>query len=117
MVAAGFLSQYLSGPLPYVRRHITINKSVSGPNVVDSYIYTYIHTVERAPLYNGHLPITATLKSPSAFPSLFDLCRTATCPTRHMKSELVLAAQKIVIKTKKNPQKTPTKKPKYSRHI
>ena len=24
--AAGFLSQYLSGPLPYVRRHITVNK-------------------------------------------------------------------------------------------
>ena len=24
--AAGFLSHYLSGPLPYVRRHITVNK-------------------------------------------------------------------------------------------
>ena len=24
--AAGFLSSYLSGPLPYVRRHITVNK-------------------------------------------------------------------------------------------
>ena len=26
LAAAGFLSRYLSGPLPYVRRHITINK-------------------------------------------------------------------------------------------
>ena len=25
VVAAGFLSQYLSGPLPYVQHHITIN--------------------------------------------------------------------------------------------
>ena len=25
MAAAGFLSRYLSGPLPYVRRHITVN--------------------------------------------------------------------------------------------
>ena len=24
--AAGFLSRYLSGPLPYVRRHITVTK-------------------------------------------------------------------------------------------
>ena len=24
--AAGFLSHYVSGPLPYVRRHITVNK-------------------------------------------------------------------------------------------
>ena len=26
VVAAGFLSHYLSGPLPYVRSHITVNK-------------------------------------------------------------------------------------------
>ena len=26
VTAAGFLSQYLSGPLPYGRRHITVNK-------------------------------------------------------------------------------------------
>ena len=26
VVAAGFLSRYLNGPLPYVRRHITVNK-------------------------------------------------------------------------------------------
>ena len=26
VVAAGFLSHYLSGPLPYVRRHITVDK-------------------------------------------------------------------------------------------
>ena len=26
VTAAGFLSHYLSGPLPYVRRHITVNK-------------------------------------------------------------------------------------------
>ena len=26
MTAAGFLSRYLSGPLPYVRHHITVNK-------------------------------------------------------------------------------------------
>ena len=26
MAAAGFLSRYLTGPLPYVRRHITVNK-------------------------------------------------------------------------------------------
>ena len=26
VVAAGFLSHYLSGPLPYVRHHITVNK-------------------------------------------------------------------------------------------
>ena len=26
VAAAGFLSRYLSGPLPYVRRHITVNK-------------------------------------------------------------------------------------------
>ena len=26
VAAAGFLSHYLSGPLPYVRRHITVNK-------------------------------------------------------------------------------------------
>ena len=26
VVAAGFLSRYLSGPLPYVRRHVTVNK-------------------------------------------------------------------------------------------
>ena len=26
LVAAGFLYRYLSGPLPYVRRHITVNK-------------------------------------------------------------------------------------------
>ena len=25
MAAAGFLSRYLNGPLPYVRRHITVN--------------------------------------------------------------------------------------------
>ena len=29
MAAAGFLSRYLSGPLPYVRRHITVNKMLS----------------------------------------------------------------------------------------
>ena len=29
MAAAGFLSGYLSGPLPYVRRHITVNKMLS----------------------------------------------------------------------------------------
>ena len=28
MVAAGFLSHYLTGPLPYVRRHITVNYNV-----------------------------------------------------------------------------------------
>ena len=28
MVAAGFLSRYLRGPLPYVRHHITVNKNV-----------------------------------------------------------------------------------------
>ena len=28
MEAAGFLSRSLSGPLPYVRRHITVNKNV-----------------------------------------------------------------------------------------
>ena len=28
MVAADFLSHYMSGPLPYVRRHITVNKNV-----------------------------------------------------------------------------------------
>ena len=28
MVAAGFLSRYVNGPLPYVRRHITVNKNV-----------------------------------------------------------------------------------------
>ena len=28
MAAAGFLSHYLSGPLPYVRRHITIKQNV-----------------------------------------------------------------------------------------
>ena len=26
--AAGFLSRYLTGPLPYVRRHITVNDNV-----------------------------------------------------------------------------------------
>ena len=26
VVAAGFLSLYLSGPLPYIRCHITVNK-------------------------------------------------------------------------------------------
>ena len=26
VAAAGFLSRYLNGPLPYVRRHITVNK-------------------------------------------------------------------------------------------
>ena len=26
VAAAGFFSSYLSGPLPYVRRHITVNK-------------------------------------------------------------------------------------------
>ena len=26
VATAGFLSRYLNGPLPYVRRHITINK-------------------------------------------------------------------------------------------
>ena len=28
MVAADFLSCYLNGPLPYIRRHITVNKNV-----------------------------------------------------------------------------------------
>ena len=28
VVAAGFLSRYLNGPLPYVRRHITVNNHV-----------------------------------------------------------------------------------------
>ena len=28
VAAAGFLSHYLNGPLPYVRRHITVNKNV-----------------------------------------------------------------------------------------
>ena len=28
MAAAGFHSRYLNGPLPYVQRHITINKNV-----------------------------------------------------------------------------------------
>ena len=26
VAATGFLSRYLNGPLPYVRRHITVNK-------------------------------------------------------------------------------------------
>ena len=26
VAAAGFVSRYLNGPLPYVRRHITVNK-------------------------------------------------------------------------------------------
>ena len=29
VAAAGFLSHYLSGPLPYVRCHITVNKKPS----------------------------------------------------------------------------------------
>ena len=28
VVAAGFLSHYLCGPVPYVQHHITINKNV-----------------------------------------------------------------------------------------
>ena len=28
MVAAGFHAAYLNGPLPYVQRHITVNKNV-----------------------------------------------------------------------------------------
>ena len=28
VAAAGFLSRYLNGPLPYVQRHITVKKSV-----------------------------------------------------------------------------------------
>ena len=28
MAAVGFLSHYLSGPLPYARRHITVNRNV-----------------------------------------------------------------------------------------
>ena len=28
MVAAGFLSHYLSGPIPYIRRDKTVNKNV-----------------------------------------------------------------------------------------
>ena len=28
VAAAGFLSRYLNGPLPYVRRHITVTKCV-----------------------------------------------------------------------------------------
>ena len=28
VAAAGLLSRYLNGPLPYVRRHITVNKNV-----------------------------------------------------------------------------------------
>ena len=33
MAAVGFLSNYLSGPLPYVRRHITINKMCSSASI------------------------------------------------------------------------------------
>ena len=29
MAAAGFLSRYVSGPLPYVWRHIIVNKTVA----------------------------------------------------------------------------------------
>ena len=29
MVVAGFLFHYLSGPLPYVLRHITVNKMLT----------------------------------------------------------------------------------------
>ena len=29
MAAAGFLSRYLSGPVPYVRRHIAVNNVLS----------------------------------------------------------------------------------------
>ena len=29
VATAGFLSRYLNGPLPYVRRHITVNKCVN----------------------------------------------------------------------------------------
>ena len=28
VAAVGFLSRYLNGPLPYVRRYITVNKNV-----------------------------------------------------------------------------------------
>ena len=33
MAAAGFLSRYMSGPVPYVSRHITVKKNVLSASV------------------------------------------------------------------------------------
>ena len=43
MVAAGFLSHYLSGPLPYVQRHITLNKMCWVRRYIGLYIYLFIY--------------------------------------------------------------------------
>ena len=40
MAAAGFLSHYLSGPLPYVRRHITV-LSASLNKTFDSFLPSF----------------------------------------------------------------------------
>ena len=49
MVAAGFLSRYLNGPLLYVRRHITVNKNVSRASF-NVYSFTSGHTVNKLQL-------------------------------------------------------------------
>ena len=52
MAAAGFLSHYLSGPLPYVRRYITVNKTFPRP-----FIYSYVVKVGMRTLEHCNIDI------------------------------------------------------------
>ena len=38
-----FPSRYLSGPLPYVRRNITVNKTSPSYLSISQYVYIYIY--------------------------------------------------------------------------
>ena len=40
----GFLSRYLNGPLPYVRRHITVNKNVLSASLNKTFP-SFIHSL------------------------------------------------------------------------
>ena len=49
---AGFLSRYLSGPLSYVRRHITVNKLFSVHHIIKHLGYNMMITTASVTLFD-----------------------------------------------------------------
>ena len=45
MVEVSFLSRYLSGPLPYVCNHITVNKMYSVHHKIKHFLPSFLHCV------------------------------------------------------------------------
>ena len=54
MAAAGLLSCYLNGPIPYVRRHITVNKMCASLNKAFPSFYLIHGTLQSIYIHHGY---------------------------------------------------------------